>query len=349
MADYKELEDALGLVGELCTSEQIQSLLRTRKGTDQVRITAESKDDLIGRNLRTAIEARAIPLDAVFNLIREAEENGNQHIFYFRSRTKKLNDAMNREFFGQQLWGANWERHTASFPAIRLKPNDFKYSDLHRPNPRKPRDWLLKIYGDSLITRATGKAERRGDNVVWREFVEEPLRIVLIARWNSPDLLEIRVQRDESRRRIDAWVSQVWQMLKPALVREQFEEWDLSDAMKQLILAQEKNRKVYEFRDASLVDGEGGGVHANFNTFSDAGNLFASVSAKRSIQDFMSADSSCNGLTVTWLPDANRTPPKELRTILKAKRANEIVAIGHCTAQDLDHVTEQLRSIRKSS
>jgi hypothetical protein len=67
--DYRELKDALALVGELCTTDQIKDVLRRRKGEDRVRLTAETKEDLVQRNLREAVEARAVGLDDVFELI----------------------------------------------------------------------------------------------------------------------------------------------------------------------------------------------------------------------------------------------------------------------------------------
>lgn len=103
----------------------------------------------------------------------------------------------------------------------------------------------------------------------------EALRIVLAARWNYLDLLEIRVQRNESRRRIEEWHKQVWLMLEPAVVRSQFAEWPLKAPMKRIALEAEKHSKIYEFRDAGVLD-KGGDVFASFQTFSDQGNLFKS-------------------------------------------------------------------------
>jgi len=84
MSKTDELDDALTLAEGLCTAEQIKDLLRKRKGNENVRITAESKEDLIHRNLREAVAARAIDVREVYDLIRLAEETGNQHIFYYR-------------------------------------------------------------------------------------------------------------------------------------------------------------------------------------------------------------------------------------------------------------------------
>jgi len=76
MATHKELDEILKLVENLCTAEQIKDLLRKRKGDEHVRISAETKEDLCQRNLRDAIRAKAVDLTEVFDLIRDAEENG---------------------------------------------------------------------------------------------------------------------------------------------------------------------------------------------------------------------------------------------------------------------------------
>ncbi len=345
MGDYKELEDALSLIKNLCTAQQIQDLLRTRKGQENVRITAENKDELVDRNLRQAVESGAIEIEKVFDLIRSSEENGNQHIFYYKPKSRAIADALTFESIAKQLWRANWKETVDNFPAIRLKPNDYQYSDF-RQHATKPKDWILKIYGHTVLTRFTGKIEHRGDNIFWKEYVEEPLRIVLLARWNSVGLLEVRVQRNESRRRINEWQTRVWDMLKPALVRAQFDPWLLSKSMAQLIEKQVENNKVYSFRDASVVD-TAAGVHVSFEAVLDDGNLFASLETRDSLQKYLNAKSDCNGLTVTWMKQSNGKPQREMRTLLAARERHEMIALAHCSGEDLDYVTDQLRRFNK--
>jgi hypothetical protein len=348
MATYKELDEALSLVENLCTTEQIADLLRRHKGTKNVRISAENKEDLVRRNLRTAVETNALDINEVFDLIRSAEENGNQHIFYWRPSNSRLANTLTLEHVAEQLWGANWHKVVGAFPSIRLKPDDFKYTDLRAVSTRKPKDWILKIYGQKTITRATGKTETEAPGVFWREFVEESLRIVLSARWNYPDLLEVRVQRNESRTRIDDWHKQVWAMLSPALVRSQFTEWELSDAMKRIVLEAEENSGIYEYRDAGVLD-KGEDVAANFQSVSDQGNLFKSQLTVASINGYLEAGGSMKGLSVKWLANPNAEPLVELRVLLSAKESNEVIVYGHCSAGDLDYVTNQLRAFRKTA
>ena len=135
-------------------------------------------------------------------------------------------------------------------------------------------------------------------------------------------------------------------MLKPALVGTQFDAWELTKTMERLILKQQQHEDLYTFRDASILDSKG--VHANFHTDADDGNLFESTQARDSIQEFMEAHSNCRGLTVTWLAKPDSAPEKEIRTLLGAKGPNEMIVFGRCLTGDLDHVTNQLRRFSRS-
>jgi hypothetical protein len=70
MSHVKELDEVFSLVENLCTAEQVRDLLRTRKGNENIRISAEDKETLVRRNLRTAVETKAVEIEKVYDLIR---------------------------------------------------------------------------------------------------------------------------------------------------------------------------------------------------------------------------------------------------------------------------------------
>jgi len=355
MANYKEVDETLALVKNLATTEQIQNLLRTRR--DSVRITGENKDQIVDRNLRQAIDDRVIDIEKVFDLIRDAEENGNQHIFYYKVKSRAIAEALAFQNLVPRFFGATWATKLENdFPQIRLKPNDFKISDF-RQLAKRPKDWLLKIYGEITVERSTDEQEMEGATSLWRKFVYESLRIVLIARWNNPDLLEIRVQRGgDSRKRIEGWHNIVWDKLSPHVMRSQFVPWELSKAMKNLAAKQSSYRSVYHFSDAEVTDELG--VHATFETELETDDLFASTEARQSLQGFLKANSDFDLGTVTWLKQQSNIPSRDIRTVLGIRQSyamrqslgtpsNEIVVQAHCGAEDLDYVTGQLRTFNK--
>lgn len=345
MANYKEVDETLDLVHDHATTEQIQALLRTQKGHENVKITADNKKLVVYRNLRDAVESRAIDIEKVFDLIRDSEENGQQHIFYYKPKTRTIANALTFDSIAKQLFGKDWETKLQNFPAIKQRPNTYQRSDF-RKLLKKPTDWILKVYGHTVVTRFTGKTEERQANHFWREYVAEDLRIVLMARWNAPDLLEIRVQRNESRRRVEEWHNKMWEMLGPAVVRRQFDPWELSKGIANLISEQRNNKDIYSFRDASVIDKSG--VHATFQMYEDqGGDLFASIETRDSIEGYLSAKSDFKGLTVTWEKQKSGTPQKDLRVFLAARERHETVAGAHSSREDLDYVTNQLRRFNK--
>ena len=333
-------EKLLLLVDQLCTADQVKELLRIGKETKpkDIRVTAETKTDLIQRNLRSAIQSGGVTASMVYDAIRSSEECGNQHIFYFKPKQRTERDSFDLESVGQALWGKGW-RDVKGFPKADTPRDGFDYADFRSPD-LKPNHWILKIYGQLTYQRYTGRDEERNDRV-YKEFVKENLRVVLVARWNPPSLLELRVQRDESRRRISSWLATLWQMLGPALRRDDFDPWDLTKARKRLIEEEEKHSGVYNFRDTRLVDPHK--TTASFEPYETDGYLFASIEAKEAIQSLLDAKSKCTNLSVTWPTREDGTPSLELRTLLGDREANEVVVYSHCKAKDLDYVTDKLR------
>ena len=353
MANYKEIDETLALVEDLATTEQIQDLLRTRR--ESVRITGENKEQIVHRNLREALENRAIDIERVFDLIRDAEENGNEHIFFYKVKSRAIADALAFEKIAPRMFGPNWEKRLEDdFPQIKLKPEGFKISDFRRLG-KKPNDWILKIYGQTTIEKSTTEEEPEGTTALWRKFTYESLRIVLSARWNSPDLLQIRVQRDTSRRRVEGWHNVVWETLNPHIVRRQFDSWALSKTMANVVKKQAANKHLYKFRGARVADGAGS--YAIFETETETGNLFATSEMTLSVES-LAKKHDPEGLVVTWFPQKNDFPAKDMRTFLGIQQSesmrkfvgelsNEIIVPAHCRAEDVDYVVAQLRSFSR--
>jgi hypothetical protein len=342
-----DLNEALNLVENFCTADQIRDLLRTKKGDENVRITAEDKNDLVQKNLRTAVESKAIDIEKLFALIRDAEENGNQHVFYYRA-PQRVAEIMTFEHVGKQIFGKDWEDKVSRFPSIKLKPESYKISDFRRFSERKPKDWILKIYGQKTLLVASGKTKTDADGSVWKQLVPESLRIVLSARWNSPDLLEIRVQRSDARKRIDEWHDVVWSTIGEAMNKGQFTSWDLTPSMRNISLDAEKNTEIYDFRDVGVID-EPNDILGTFSTVSDAGILFKSELTREAVQRFLADGGDLTALAVRWLARPTSEPKQELRTLLGTpKRTHEMVVREHCLPGDLDYVTSQLRGFSKS-
>jgi hypothetical protein len=87
----KKLDRLLSLVEQECTTDAVQEILRKAKESDKtVRVSEKNKGLLISKNLRTALGSGVIRPEQVYEVLRNAEENGGQHIFLYRAKPAAL-------------------------------------------------------------------------------------------------------------------------------------------------------------------------------------------------------------------------------------------------------------------
>ena len=249
------------------------------------------------------------------------------------------------------LWGKSW-RSKSSFPLHDTVEGDYIFVDARPWNPaKKPQDWTIKVYGQDTLYRYLGDEYQQDHTLYVKKYAIEAKRRVLMVRWNAPDILELRVPSDESRQRIDGWGSRLWQMMKQGLQKPEFIEWDLSVARRNLISQWEKTpayQKMYSFRDTLLVDPYA--TAASFQPNSPQGNLFSSIYAKAAVNGLLESNSECAQITITWQKREGEPPFKNLNTELGLRRkTNELIVREHCSAMDLDYVTEQLRHFNRKA
>lgn len=333
------------LLQEFCTIGDIHSLLKTAEGNGAVKLTAPNKTTMIEKNLREALEAKALSIDHVHDLIRDAEENGHQDIFYYQPASKAVKNLPITDV-GKRLWGKDWEEKM-KFPTFKLALNKFTYADLRPWNPtKKPLDWVLKIYGQQMFEEQSGGDEKIDEQTILRTFILQPRRLVLVVRWNSPDVLEIRVPQSSSKQRVHGWLDQAWEMAQPVFGSDEFTPWDLCGARRAIVTSQSDNEKLYRFSHSRLEDTE-----HNMISYSAAHadrSLGASSSVVKSMQGMVKPGvTECKYLRVTWIPDVNGMPADELVSYLGDRAVNQMGIGRRCSRREIDYVTEQLRSFSK--
>jgi hypothetical protein len=333
-------ESLAKLVYEWCTVEQLAALLRMAKYTrEEVRVSATTKELLIEKNLREAVETEAVSLESVYDLIREAEENGSQHIFYYKRAPGHA--PLSLDALGSKLWGADW-KEKMGFPRTEPVKEEFIFADLHPWNAHlKPHDWVLKIYGHEFTERPTGVVEEVSENRFKREFIREERKLVVVVRWNNtPGILELRIPQTESKKRTKAWLEATWLMIADACRPHEYEKWTLKKQRKRIIDEEQQNQKLYRCGNTRVLDGD----HnvATFECHDPQGHLFASKPLAESVEKLVGSG-ECTHLRVTWLPGKNDEPSKELNTLLGHTESNEIVIAGQCSSRDVDYVTDKLR------
>jgi len=170
------------LVDTLCTGSAVQDLLRDYKSLakDQVRISADSKEDLVKKNLKKAVDAGVVPIGRVHALVRDSEENGNQHIFYFKPRRSVSKDYTDSEAVGRALWGKGWQE-SKGFPKFTRMPNGTVWGDFRDGAEDKPPcHWVAKLYEKAISLEYL--SEEAIDGFLQKRYRRIESRVVLLAR-----------------------------------------------------------------------------------------------------------------------------------------------------------------------
>jgi hypothetical protein len=338
-----ELDQLLGLIEDLCTTEQIKEILDPARGVKGVRITASTKHALVQENLRGALAREALGLDSLHRLLNESEENGNQHIFYYKLSARDSELLVFESV--SRLLGYS-ESNLAQFPKLELIPNGFVIADVRLWGSKKPKDWVVKVYGDETRDFFTGRIIQEEDGKYLKEFGRKRFRHVLMLRWNSSDLLEVRVPRDTSRIRVREWLNKAWEIARPAFQKSSFRDWDLSKARANLIAYQERDHHLYHLNDTQ-VEGDHH-ERITFESYDPQGDLFAGQATKEAVKSLLDADGKCTRLNVTWLATRGAPIQEDLRAYVGAESVNEVIVPAHCDSRAIEYVTEQLRKYSRS-
>lgn len=337
----ENLEVAFKILEEECPADQIKTLLREAKRLDRdgVRVSAVSKALLL-ENLKKTV-GRGVPASKVFSLVQECEENGSQHIFYFRPRNAQVAKTHREpELVAETLFGRN-DVSSLNFPVFTLEPGEYGWSDFRELGNHR---WLAKQYGREEIRIREGEPERLGNRILVG-YELKPRRTVLVALRHADGLVELRVPRIETAELVASMRDRLMDSLKSVIDWSDHLPWDLGPVRDRLTTEAGKNASRYSLGDISLGDSEGG--KWTINPASEDEDLYAASTREKAVKSVLDNNGSCEVLVVHWKPDGAERIPKGLRTVIGSNRAeasvNEIIVTRKTSSAAVAYVTDQLR------
>lgn len=333
-----DLDKLLALIRAKCTNNQVQKLLRAgKRESNEVRISG-AKDELIFQNLHRAILDGAITSECAYEMLCDAEESGQQHIFYFQVNKDKSGIFNDAEAIASNLFGPDW-RAVMNFPRLHLNPVGWEWADFRiypMPTPGKTA-WVLKAYSGQIRRKLV---DRRpiNDNLEAEYYERQLTREVLLVRWHQDGLLELRVPREDSRKTLMRSLLGLWEAIKPSVPEEHFEPFDLTAACTWMIDHYDENSHVYALCDAHFEDDQAGS--ARFSPPSVEDHLMSDETRQKAIKMYK----QCRMLGVVWQLDeeAHGTPAK-LRSVIGKYGVNNVSIGSKTTDKAVKHVTHQLR------
>ena len=356
-SNIPEIDALLTLLSEECTSAQVADLLRAhqREHKDVVRISAPNKKALLHSNLHTAISRGAIQLEDVCNLLREGEENGSQHIFYYVPRNETVRAKLEDH---ASISRSLLRKHRTSrddLPRFILKSRKYVFADFHVSQTDKPVDlkWVAKFYGLEKYRKRAGK-ELHEDGLILVPFQVAEKRTVLIALYRWWGLLELRVPRIEKTSLIIEMRDTLWDKISPPLQRSKFVEWDLTKIRKYLLAHGGEHDKMYRLGSTLLMDKALGSALINLHGEDD--DLLSAEARRYAVGAYVDhgARRTCNSLRVTWLAQGKRDPPTDqvvtvIGAIRKQAPKNEVIVTNKVSEGTMDYVAYRLREFQKKT
>jgi hypothetical protein len=336
-----QLDRLLDLIEENCTIEQVKGILRPASGNKDVKVSAPTHRELVQINLRAAVNSHSLDIGRVYDLLRESEENGPQHIFYFRCKNKDIQALLTLDYMRKSIFGSK----VPPEPHLDHKPNGFVISEIRPWSSRKPADWALKIYGHEARELPTGEVDRSNPARIARFYRMEEFRFVLLARWNGPDALELRIPETDSRQRLESWRSYLYNTVRVAIPFDRVLPWTLSPVSRRLFDEKDNHPTIYSLGDAKLEDE----FHNIYSIQSHApdSNLFSGVAADSAAKGVLEHNGTHKAQRVLWLKQPDDGFSTDISTLIGARQENEVVFSRHQNSRGIDYVTRQLRSFSK--
>ena len=324
------------------TTQNIRTLLRRHKtdGRGGVKLSGPNKGVLL-ENLRDGVVRGLIPQEQAFDLAQESEENGYQHVFYFRPTTDAINlrDA-DPAAVADRLFGVG-QLGNMNFPKFLELPKTYTWTDFR---PIREDSWLAKICGREMVKEK--KNEKTTDGTTIKQFELMPKRTNLIAMRHSDGILELRVPRMKSSDLVSKMLDTLQKSLEPAIGIPDYEPWDLAPIRKQLALQPEELKAFYTITDISADDANG--VAWNLTPKHGDRDVLEGATVKSSITTVLDEGGKCQVLDIIW----HHAPGFEdaeggFRTIIGSARSNawmnEVIITKTCSSRTMAYVVDQLR------
>jgi hypothetical protein len=345
-----QFKDLYELIHRFATGDQVKALLRKHK-TDlpkeahaDVRLSADTTKNLCHENLRKAVTTKHVPISEVYDLLRDCEENGAQHLFLFEPKNAKAAKLLNApEDIAERMFGTQWK---IKFPRTHLEPNDFAWSDFR---VRGKRGWIAKAYLHSVVEEKTETFQDKSDeNVRWEKFEKFNQRSICMAVWSSDlSIFQIRIGNELD---VPIVLSMFLDRLRKGGldVNDIASPLNLGPARANLLAQAEKNKDTYECGAFRSIDKERYRIEGSPYTQDPDESPTATAFCKEILRQIaQSPETDKYSLVVYWKPNDSFLKSSLRCEVGTKKNPHEAVINARTTPQAIQYVLEKLVEFSK--
>lgn len=342
-----------------CNAEPIRDLLREIKDRSDAAkrdvLVSGTKGECISQ-LRRAVESNHAQQSEVIDLLRKTEETGQQHVLLLSPAPSTLAETptLQRRDVESSLFSGGDTLST--FPRFEYPTSGYIWSDFRSGNGD---GWLAKAYGLERYKASLGLAriEEGEDGRIEevRQYEYRETKNVLIANWRSTaNILELRIdsQGIQTSKTLDERRAAMWQLLKPAVGREDLVGVDVDQLLANLVFERksESNRRLYLVSKVELTDPRSGLIR--FLTFNSE-EFDQEPGREQALEAMQKANFSPSLVRLEWKADADGAPDsmKENLAVVLEKTPNgpELRIHKRITSEVYEYVFNQLRNRLQSS
>lgn len=299
--------------------------------------SAGSWNDMREKRLLPAISNNQITNLELIDLLRGAEESGNQHIFLYQCSKEVAQNLMERARVSAILRSKGLER-LLDRPDVLGKPASPQIVDVRWTSARV--DLSLTIKQIELRIRRKFLRDEVDGEFFRKIYTNEEQRAVNLARLHRDGLLEIRIKSHVNSSKYDGDVFKFRRELAAFLPINEFREVSLTTAKDTLWRERLALRDMIRYTDATVKNAAGNSLRAV--TGSDVADLSDDDSIGSSVDRVMSVDSSA------YCEDANLYFRKvdglsgDVHVLLDGE-VNEFALPANCTEEEYNYVLGKIR------
>ncbi|WP_144057387.1 hypothetical protein [Novipirellula maiorica] len=339
---------------EIGNTEEIKQVLREAK-VNSPHLSGDivlgySKEDTIS-NLRRAVALEIVSKEVVHRLLWDSEENGQQHILLLIPANQDIASKLAMgtwiadKVFGEENWGND------RFPAFVDPHEAYEWADFRIGLPGANYDWIGKMYGHERIRVPVGTQKTDEDDEgiisVTRTYKYSEIRTVLVARWNHPHFLELRVDNRQLRATdsIDERRNELWKAFSEVFSIDDFDGFPIDKTLKKMVhnRLDKENIGIYSIGKIELVDPDSGKVTM---LPCESGHLDDSAPRSATLQTALNEGLSPHSVNVKWSKNDDTPPsmPEQLDSIIKKTNFGPEVSIRkRVTPEVLNYVLDRIR------
>ncbi len=256
--------DYIKLISDHCTANQIQAFVKKNvEGLDLFKPDVLKTKEGFLKNVKQLSDNNIVTDGDLVELITEGEENGKQHIFYFKVGEGKKSEIT----YDKCLNLLKLSDQISRFPSFDHLPTELDWVDFRKGT--NGCEWVGRLVRKEVRTITFGERvdhtgpvdyESDGRNVTFMRqlYMREEFRLVYVIRLLNFGLFELRVGAvgNSTPVTLDKRIQEVKSIIAPLIKKGELVEWDLGDARRKMVDKDKllKNKKIYLINHTSLID-----------------------------------------------------------------------------------------------